>query len=274
MLGRHYMTHIAISGMPFHQYQINLDINSGEIIGIYMPDYSLRKELLDIIAGINPSRKTCLYQGNDCFNNTAYFKNRVYLDFSRKYLSTLRPAVISERLQYKYGRDFAIETFAKIARDLDLRGETEITYEYKFTPAGNTYVNYALIAAVGVRNIIVNHPLIAVTDPADRRYLVFGLTDKNRFDSAILGLDLIGPFSGRIDKIMLLSDKMHLINPQENLMVFPREHPKITNRLHSGRRIISRDQYSKEDLRAFAKDKCEPKKITVYELDDYWGDAI
>ena len=65
------------------------------------------------------------------------------MDFSHTYLTTLRISAISETLRNKYGLSFNKEKFVRIGKDLNIRGETMIGEQYKFTPAGNTFVNYA-----------------------------------------------------------------------------------------------------------------------------------
>ena len=265
------LTHLQIKDLQIKNYKINLDIENKEVVGIYSKDQSIIKEFLDMISGINPTNKSCLYKDKDVFNNLEYFQERIYLDFSKKYLSTLKLKYLEERLKSKYNFIFNKDKFIKICKDLDVRGETEITHVYKFSLAGNIFVNFALVSSINRANLIIQNPTKNLNMMTDIQYITEKLAKKDVFNTVILGLDNLRAFSYLLDKLVLFSsDNVHVIDPlTENLIVFKKPNPYLKNIIYNEPNIITLNSYSKEDYKNFSKDKIDFKKISVYDLESY-----
>jgi hypothetical protein len=153
---------------------------------------------------------------------------------------------------------------------LDVRGETEISYVYNFTQAGNTFVNYALVSSLEKPNIIVNNPTIGLKYQDDISYIVKGLTNKENYNSVILGLNNISPFNNCLDKIILFTDDQVLMfNGFETLIVFEKKYFNIDNILYESKNIIAINSYSKDELKDFARQNFNYKVISIYDLNKY-----
>ncbi|HEY8396151.1 MAG TPA: hypothetical protein VIK96_05165 [Bacilli bacterium] len=264
------MAYLKIENLQLGNYSINLNIENGEVVGIYSQNKKAVLDLLEIIAGINPG-ESVLYNEKNVFDNREYFQNRIFLDYSHTYLSTLRVSVIEEVLKNKYNLSFNKEKFVKIGKELDIRGETEISEQYKFTSAGNTFVNFALTMALEKPNIVVNNPTSGLNLPEDIQYIVKGLTDITAFNTAIIGIDRLKVFKGRFHKILFLSDygTVHCIAPETTLLVFPKEFEPQFPLFASDKKVISLSSYQKEELKQFQKNKIEYEMISVYDIEDY-----
>lgn len=269
--------YLDIKNLKLNKYQINLQFNNNEVVGIFSKDKKLVKEYLDFLSGINPTNNKCLYQGLDVFNNKEYFKDRIYMDFSRKYLSTLKVKYLEERLTNKYKLNFNKEIFLKVSKDLDVRGETEITYIYKFSKSGNTFVNFALLSAIDKRNIIINNPTINLNMVTDIEYITEKIVNKAKYNSVILGIDNLRVFNYLLDRVIIFTDTYEIldINPfEDSFIVFNEENRYIRNVLFKGPNLITLNHYSKDELKLFSKERIDYKKISIYELESYLHGAL
>ena len=270
--------YLRINGLQLNDYIINQDFFNNEIAGIYGRDKKTIKQFLNVISGINKNKKTCFYNDEDIFDNEEYFNNRLYFDFTKKYLSTLRVNYIDERLKQKYNLAFNKETFINTSKDLDVRGETEITYTYKFTPTGNTFVNYSLTKSLDKNNLIINNPTINLRMEDDLDYITTGLTNKNDYNSVILGLDNLKAFSKKLDKIIFFTDFKTIITATNNdtAIVFNQSSFFLISnedKIFGGEKIVCLNKYTKEELKSFTKSKIDYKVISIYDVEQYMGEV-
>lgn len=270
--------YLQINGLQFNDYLINQDFFNNEIIGIYGRNKKTLIQFLNVISGINKNNKTCFYNNKDIFDNEEYFNNRLYFDFSKKYLSTLRVNYIEERIKQKYNLTFDKETFINISKDLDVRGETEITYTYKFTPTGNTFVNYSLIKSLDKNNIIINNPTINLKMEDDLNYITSGLTNKKYYNSVILGLDNLKVFYKKLDKIIFFTDFKTIITATNNdtAIIFNQSSFDLIrdeDKIFGGDKIICLNKYTKEELKQLTKSKIDYKVISIYDVEQYMGEV-
>jgi hypothetical protein len=270
------MEYITINGLKIQSYTVKCSISEHEIVGVYAKDRLLVHTFLDILSGIDKNHNTCFYQGKDLYDNLEYFRNRMYLDYMKNYLSTLKASYIEERMHYRFNKSFDKDTFVKIVRELNIRGETEISYTYRFTPAGNTLVNYALTKALEPVNIIICNPTAELRLEADNQAIAKGLTDRMEYGSVILGLDRLYPFAWRLNRILLFTDfgTAVILDGNQSLIVFKKEYFPIENKIFHGNFIIALNNFSREELKGFTKQKYEYQVISVYEMDQYLKENI
>lgn len=264
------MAYLYLENMEFKDYRLNLVIENKEVVGVYSRNKKLVSEFLRVISGINKT-KSCLYQGKEVFDNREYFQNRISLDYAHTYLSTLRIANIEEALKSKYSLSFNKEKFIKIGRELDIRGETEITFQYKFSPAGNTFVNYALTVALEKPNVIIENPTYGLNLAEDIEYIVSGITDKSVFNTAIIELDRLRLFKNRLQKILIFSDfnKAYFLDPKTQLVIIP-EDIEIDEPLYTTEEgVIGILTYTKGELKILQKNKIDYRIISIYDLEEY-----
>lgn len=265
------MDYITIKELKIENYTVNCEFSDEEVIGVYAKDKKLVRSFLDVVSGIAKNKNTCFFQGKDLYDNAEYFRNRLYLDYTRNYLSTLNASFIEERMRYRFNKPFNRDLFQKIVRELNIRGETEISYIYRFTPAGNTLVNYALTKALEPSNIIIGNPTVELRLDADARAIADGLTDRTEYGSVILGLDRLYPFVRRLNKILVFTDFQTavVLDGMQSLIVFKEEYFPMDNKIFQGDYIIAINTYSRDELKSFSKQKFEHQLISVYEMDNY-----
>lgn len=264
------MAYLNLENMEFFDYLLNFEIEDGEVVGVYSKNKKLVSDFLRVLSGINKA-KSCLHQGKEVFDNREYFRNRIFMNYAHTYLSTLRISNIQEILKSKYNLSFNKDKFVKIGRELDIRGETEITYQYKFSPAGNTFVNYALTAALEKPNIIIENPTHGLNLPEDIEYIVTGISNNNVFNTAIIGIDRLSLFKGRLHKVLIFSDfrKAYFLNPKTQLVVVPEEIELDEPLFRIGDGIIGILNYTKEELKKLQKNRIDYRIISIYDLEDY-----
>lgn len=264
------MAYLSINNLKFKDYQINTEFLDLQVIGVFALDSTLRTDFLKLLAGINRNQGTCFYRQRDIFDNEEYFNSRIYLDYAHIYLSTLRTANIEKSLKTRYNLSFNKEIFVKIAKELNVRGETEITHIYNFTPAGNTFVNYALTAAVEKPNIIINNPTIGLNQEMDINYLVNSLSSHKTDGNIILGLNRLKDFRGKLDRIFIFTDCGQTYSIDSAATVFvSKEDVETDYRLFVSDYYLSLNLFSKDELKRFQKNKIEYKIISIYDIEDY-----
>ncbi|NLD26321.1 MAG: hypothetical protein GX661_03065 [Acholeplasmataceae bacterium] len=262
-------TYLQINNLRIGNYQITADFLKREVVGVFSRDPQVRLEVLKIFAGINRNLNTCLYDGNDIFDNPEYFRARIFLDYSHNYLSTLRTAIIEQSLQSKYNLRFNKEKFVRIAQELNVRGETEITHTYKFTPAGNTFVNYALTAALEKAYLIINNPTINLSLDVDIKYIVKAITDTQTYESVLLGLDSLRNFRDKLNKILIFTDYEQVFLTSCPTVVVTKQELPTEYKLFKGKNYLSLNLFSKEELKALKKNKIEYVIIPIFDMEDY-----
>ncbi|MDD4000586.1 MAG: hypothetical protein PHX62_06815, partial [Bacilli bacterium] len=263
------MPYLKIENLNIENYLLNFEINNQESIGVFGRNKELVLDFLKIISGINKSN-SCFHEDEDIFDNPAYFKGRIFMDYSHTYLSTLRVAIIEENLKSKYNLSFNKEKFIKIGMDLDIRGETEITYQYHFSPAGNTFVNYALTAALEKPNLIIINPLNGLNLKDDINYIVSGITDTKEYNTSIIGIDKLKPFKNKLQHVLFFSDfDYYYLDYTAMFIVLPKE-IKIEYPLYLGKDlVIGLATQTKEELKELSKHKVSYQLISIFDLEDY-----
>ncbi|MGB4695617.1 MAG: hypothetical protein WBH29_04315 [Bacilli bacterium] len=264
------MAYLQIENLIMEDYTINLEIENGESVGVFARRKKTVFDFLKIASGINPG-KGCFHDGKEIYDNRKYFQNRIFMDFSHTYLTTLRISAISETLRNKYGLSFNKEKFVRIGKDLNIRGETMIGEQYKFTPAGNTFVNYALAQALEKPNIVILNPTHGLNLPEDIDLISRGITAGGAFNTALIGIDRLKAFRGRLHKILLFSDfgTAHVLGAGERLIVFPKEFEPEHPLFLGSEKVIALAGYERDELRKLHKNKIYHELISVYDIEDH-----
>lgn len=263
---------LEIKGLKLNDLEINLTLLEKQRIGIFGRNKELIKNFLELLSGINNNHNTIFIDQNNIFENKEYLNSRVFFDFSKKYLTTLRVNKIEEVLK-SYNLDFNKDMFIKICKELNIRGETDISYKYEFSNTGNTFVNLALICSVYKKNIIINNPTINLNLDMDIEYFVNKLTSLE-FDRVILGLNRLSHFKNKLDKIVLFTDfdSYYEVRSTDSLIIFDKDidkHFLIKNKLFKENYLIALNHYNKDDLLNLKKMKVKYEIANIYDLEKY-----
>lgn len=267
---------IEIKNLKVNNYEVTLTINPNEKIGVFSKDKNTIITFFDLLSGCQYNNNAIMFDNNNIYDNKEYFTNRIYLNFEKKYLSTLKLNSITEQLK-RYNLDFNKDEFIKICKDLNVKGETDITYKYEFTKTGNTFVNFAFLCSVNKKNIIINNPTYNLSLVNDLKYISSKLTSEE-FNNVILGLDNISAFKNRLDKIVLFSDynEILVLDNNSKLIVFDADIEKyflIKNKIYKDKKIIAQNKYTKEELKYFQSQKIKFEQISIYDVRNYIGEV-
>lgn len=265
------MAYIEVKNLNFNNNLVNLTINDKEVIGIFGENQRAINEFLLIISGINKNNNTCFYNGENIFDNSHYFKQRIFLDFKKIYTNTLNKEFIEENFNNRFGLSFDTKRFKELIKELKIRKETEIDVYYTFTQQGNTLVNFSLIESLNVSNIIISHPTNYL-DSERATFISNALTNKNKYNCVILNLDRLDFFKNKLDYLLLFTKEGNIIkvNNDDHLLVIE-DNIYLHNRLIRGKGnlVISYHDYNKDELKKFDKLKIKYKVISLYDIDKY-----
>lgn len=264
------MAYLKIENLQLQNYTISLEVENGEAVGVFSRNADIVSDFLKVASGINPG-KGCYHEGKSVYDNREYFQNRIFMDFAHNYLTTLRTSSIEEALKNKLGLSFNKEKFIKIGKELNIRGEALIGKQYKFTPAGNTFANYALLQALDKPNIVVLNPTRGLNLPEDIEMIIKGMTDTAVFNTALIGIDRMKPFKGRLSKILVFSDfgTAHVLPGEAQLIVLPHLIEQATPLFTDGEKTIALCGYEKDELKRMQKDRIGFDLISLYAVEDY-----
>lgn len=256
------------------QYTLEFNIKENEAVGIYSRDSKLVEKVLLLISGINYS-KDIFYDGHLVFDNPKYFKNRIYMDFSRSYLATLNLKTIENMIKETFNRRFDREKFTQINKDLDIRGEAEITTYYKFTPAGQTLANLALLSSLNYDIAIVNNPLSEIKKPKQKEYAIKKLHENHKI--LLLGLHTLGLDLKDLNHLIILDDfgKTRIFEANQELFVV--DNHLDTNEYDNlkvfisddNERLIILNSLTRNDLKYFKQHKISYVPININEIENY-----
>jgi len=266
---------LDIVDLNVDKYKVNLSVDDNEKIGVFSFKKDIVKKFLELISGINNNKNTIFLNQNNVYDNKEYFKERIFLDFNKKYLSTLRVQKIYDSLK-QYNIEFDKDKFIKICKELNVRGETDISYKYEFSKVGVSFVNLALVCSCNIKNIIINNPTINLILDEDINYFVNKLTNEE-FNTVILGLNSLNQFQNKLTKILIFSDfdEAYVVDENTSLIAFENDidrHFLIKNKLFRGNKLICLNTLSKDDLKNYQRMKVRFDIINIYEIEKYLGD--
>lgn len=266
------MEYIEIKNLIFYNKEINLSFKENEVIGIFGENKNLINEFLLIVSGINKGKGDITYLNNDLFDNSLYFKNRLFFDFSKVYTKTLKKEFIHENLKNRFGLSFDEEKFKRLIKELKIRKETTIDVSYTFTKLGNTLVNFSLVSSLKYKNLIISNPTIYLKEKEQIEIIRNELTNKEKYSNVILNLDNISNFSNSLDRIVLVTrdNEFKETNVNDKIVVIE-DNIYLRNIICKAKDnyVICYHDYEKEELKKFDKLKIKYKLISIYDIDKY-----
>jgi len=260
---------LIVKEQKIDQYIVNIAF-ADNIYGFFCRNKAFVKELLLLIAGINKSNATCLYNDEKCYDNKDYFKTRLYLDFENEYFETLNIEKIRLAVTEKYHLNLNYEELQRHIKTLNIRGECIITSRYAFTNVGNNLLNFAFALSTE-ENLIINNPTWAIDSGVDLEYIYTELRKKQRM--VIFGIDHLQKMRFCLDKLIIFSDfnEVLILDITEKLYVLENTYnlpyQKVfidKNNLH----IIYRG-LGKEELKNCDRLRIKYKVISPYDLEEY-----
>jgi hypothetical protein len=263
---------MKIQNLQLQNYQINIDIDNNEIIGVLGQNKLVVEEFLLTLAGINKSKDNCFFEDIDIYDNSYYFSKRIYLNCFHDNVGTLKAEKIADAIATVYHKDVNIEALKNHIKNLSIHGECEITltYEYKFTDMGNSLINMALALSID-DNLIINNPTIHITKKADIDYLKLHIQKHKGFK--ILGLDNLLGLMDIVERVLVFTDydEVIIINPNKIDLYLIEDCLDIKPyRLFKGygNRVITTD-IPKEILKKCDRNRIKYTKVNVNEIEKY-----
>lgn len=253
-------------------YDVNFKLNDSTI-GIYCQDKEVVKKFLKYVAGINKNNEV-YFDNKPVFNNPNYFKNRIYLDFSNNYLSTLNVEDIYINILESFSKTIDKDKFKKISKDLDIRGDAIIEKSYIFNPQGNTSLNFCLLSSLNYPIAIINNPTINVNNikiinymadyyKHNYRYLIFGLNNLYTLNNILDYIIIFDDFNNT--RILSSSDEVIVCDYYEDDLLDTFKMFKSQDH----KRLILFNGLTKDDYKLLKQRKLSYYKIRLDEVERY-----
>ncbi|MGD9605417.1 MAG: hypothetical protein AB7V00_04615 [Bacilli bacterium] len=262
------MSTLTVNNLIVGETSFNATFNAPCVVGVYARDHMLVSAFLDLLAGINQTNQSIMYNDQDVFNNATYFKERFYGNFEKPCPSTLRAAYLKSQLQTNWQLSFNEGEFSKIVKELNIRSELTIDCRYRFSKAGNTLTNYALIRSLEKPFIIIDNPTIALNSFEQIEPVVLGLTDKNHYEFVFLGIDNLKVFADKLDYLILIGDEQTvMVNPKQDKLIAVSGEADLKDVIFRSKINITKDVYDKNELKIWDKQKREYKRISPFDIE-------
>ena len=201
------MGYIDINNLQLNNYKLSFQMEKGFIYGIYGKRHDDISELLKKISGINPNNQTCLKNDKDIFDNKDYFKERIYLDLSKKMVETLNDKTIKENLKSRYNAVFNEKEYKRLVNLLNIRSEITIKQNYSFTDLGNNLTSFAIYSSLDYDVSFIDNPLYYLSKYDNRREIIVKeLTNKRKHNLVMLDASSIEDFQDVLDYVVLFGD--------------------------------------------------------------------
>lgn len=258
-----------------YTYDVEFKCDYQSKIGVYSTDKEITKTFLKYISGINkPQFGSIKIQNRNVYDNPVFFKKRLYLDYDTNYLNTLNSSKIASEITEKFDVQFDKDRFDKITKDLNIRGECEITNKYNFTLSGNTLVNFALSVSCNQEFLIINNPTVYLKDKKILDYIT-SFYDKN-YKSLVFGLNKIDEITSILDYILIFDDygKSHILDKNDKLIITNKTDNDNFDKYkifesYDNKRLILLGYDQKEIIKELKKNKMEYIVITLSEIGGY-----
>ena len=253
-------------------YNVSFKLHDS-IVGIYCQDREVVKKFLKYVAGINKT-SSVYFDNKPVFNNPNYFKNRIYLDFSNNYLSTLNVEDIYINILESFSKTIDKDKFKKISKDLDIRGDAIIEKSYIFNPQGNTSLNFCLLSSLNYPIAIINNPTINVNNikiinymanyyKHNYRYLIFGLNNLYTLNNILDYIIIFDDFNNT--RILSSSDEVIVCDYYEDDLLYTFKMFKSQDH----KRLILFNGLTKDDYKLLKQRKLSYYKIRLDEVERY-----
>lgn len=260
------MSYLELKNLQLNNYKLSFDLLDNTIYGV-MGKIEDVKSLLKYLAGINQNNGSCLYQNVEVFDNSEYFKNRLFIDMDNDILKTLTASKIAEFCKSRYNLELDIPLFKKTLNETNARSEVLITKDYKFTKRGVNLANFALAYSLNCKNIISIN-LTNNLNKNDKIYTIKNLCNKKKYNNMILGFTEsdINDYLPYLDKLIILGDfnDVIVIDPKNDTFLYGDDNINIRNRIFLiGSMVIAKCDHTEEELKSRIKIKTKYKMINL-----------
>ena len=253
-------------------YNVSFKLHDS-IVGIYCQDREVVKKFLKYVAGINKTNEV-YFDNKPVFNNPNYFKNRIYLDFSNNYLSTLNVEDIYINILESFSKTIDKDKFKKISKDLDIRGDAIIEKSYIFNPQGNTSLNFCLLTSLNYPIAIINNPTINVNNIKIINYMANYY--KHNYRYLIFGLNNLYTLNNILDYIIIFDDfnNTRILSSSDEVIVCDYYEDDLLDALkmfksQDNKRLILFNGLTKDDYKLLKQRKLSYYKIRLDEVERY-----
>lgn len=180
---------------------LNLEIESGSIVGLLGPNGSGKTTMMKLIAGLlKPDKGTITAGGMNIGSETksivSYLPEKSYLDDKRKisyYLDLFK----------SFYTDFDYQRAKEMLRSLGIDTEKRIG---ELSKGGREKVQLALVMSRNARIYLLDEPIAGV-DPAVRDYIISSILSKyDENASIIISTHLVSDIESVMDKVLFLRD--------------------------------------------------------------------
>ncbi len=257
------MAYFSIENLIIDDINFTFDIDMHEAIACIF-DKKLARKLFLVLAGINKNEGNVKVLNENPFDNDNYFKTRALMDFSEKYLSTLRKDEISSAFLNKFNKDIDIDRFIKNVNEFSLRKEAIFDVKYTFTDLGNTLLNLSLFDAL---NSKVGF-LLDISHGANTKELKEVVETKllnKRYDALLCHASTIDAVYNFDSFLFLFGKEIIKIGAKEDVLLFNRA-SNLRHVIYSDNKYsICLNNYTKEKLHELSREKQEYKKMNLVE---------
>lgn len=261
------MNYLYLEDYVVGKYDINLEIENNKLYLVFCKNKEYVNRFIISLSGINKHQGICNYKNNPIFDNPDYFKNRLLINFNTMYIRTLNSKIIEEAIKSFPHIKFNPEEFKKVVNETDIRREILIKDEYTFTNKGISLTNYALIKSMDFKNLLVLNPYTR-NDSVIKEKVILELQNRNKYNTVIIANNNLEFLSKYVDKIIVLTDYTYVdVIDKEDTFLVCDDNIYLHNRLFKNDNIIiSKNNYSKDELKTFSKNNLKYKIIKFKEL--------
>lgn len=261
---------VTIKGFERTYYKLNMNIEENKVVALISNDKKAINDFFLKISGVNKIQGEVLFRGNHVFDNEEYFDNRLLIDYSKCYLTTLDKEHLTNYFKDNFDMEIDLNIFEKINKELRLRNEYLIKDRYIFTKRGLNLVNYALTISInkGI-NFIKN--TVANCSKEEREIIFSGLSNKGA--SSINFLDLQDKLiaSQSIDIYLIFSNGGEIITLTNDDEIYVVSGEIVNSLLYNKAKDISvtNYNYNKNEIKTMKKRKMMIKKIKLMDVERY-----
>ena len=270
------MAYIDVNNLQLNKYKLSsLNIEEGFSYGIIGKSHNDVARLLKILAGINDNYDTCKNNGKTIFDDSEFFKNRIYLDLSQKIVETLDSKIIKEDLNFRYNASFNEKQYKMLVNNLGIRSEVVITNKYEFSDLGVNLTSFAVLCSLDYPNIVVNNPLkcVPIEKKELRNKMINTIIDRAKYQTMIVDATDLLEFYRYLDYLIILGDyeDVHMIKPNSDKFIISDDYLTLKNKIFKRDNIIiSKVPTDKEDYKELKKTLKKYKEVSFIEAYSYY----
>lgn len=266
------MSYLQVLDLQFDKYRLTTEFEENIIYGVLSDNDNVRSQFYKLLAGINNSKGSILYNNTNAFDNFEYFKNRLLIDFKNKYLKTLNINTINETIMTRFNRSFNAKEYKEAVGDTNLRREVTITNEYKFTELGITLSNYCLFKGLSYKYNIIDNPVINIHNSDLKKKLYSNLCLKQL--NPIITIENLVIAKEYCDRLLVIGEfeDLSIIDLKKDTFMISSDNPILRQKIFKKEDlIISINTYTKEELKYLSKNKVKYKIINLNDLIKLFG---